>query len=68
MHHSYLTVVIPAYNEAARIGATLQRILAYFDSQPWDGDVIVVLDGGRDRTGRRGAPREWSRPARGRDP
>ena len=51
MHHSYLTVVIPAYNEAARIGATLQRILAYFDSQSWDGDVIVVLDGGADGTG-----------------
>jgi dolichyl-phosphate beta-glucosyltransferase len=51
MHQSYLTVVIPAYNEAARIGATLQRILQYFDSQSWDGDVIVVLDGGRDRTG-----------------
>jgi dolichyl-phosphate beta-glucosyltransferase len=51
MHEPYLTVVVPAYNEAARIGATLQRILAYFDAQAWDGDVIVVLDGGRDRTG-----------------
>jgi dolichyl-phosphate beta-glucosyltransferase len=45
-----LTVVIPAYNEAARIGLTLQRILAFFDAQSWDGDVIVVLDGGRDNT------------------
>src|SRR5687767_5968818 len=51
MHQPYLTVVIPAYNEAPRIAATLQRILAYFDAQAWDGEVIVVLDGGRDRTG-----------------
>jgi dolichyl-phosphate beta-glucosyltransferase len=51
MHESYLTVVVPAYNEAARIGLTLQRILTYFDSQSWNGDVIVVLDGGRDGTG-----------------
>jgi dolichyl-phosphate beta-glucosyltransferase len=47
----YLTVVIPAYREAARIGATLQRILAYFDTQSWNGNVIVVLDGGGDGTG-----------------
>jgi glycosyltransferase involved in cell wall biosynthesis len=51
MRDSHLTVVIPAFNEAARIGLTLQRILAYFDSQLWDGDIIVVLDGGRDGTG-----------------
>jgi len=47
----YLTVVIPAYNEAARIGLTLQRVLAHFDSQSWNGDIIVVLDGGADGTG-----------------
>lgn len=50
MHEPYLTVVVPAYNEAARIGLTLQHILAFFDSQSWVGDVIVVLDGGRDGT------------------
>jgi glycosyltransferase involved in cell wall biosynthesis len=46
----HLTVVIPAYKEAARIGLTLQRILTFFDSNAWDGEVIVVLDGGRDGT------------------
>jgi dolichyl-phosphate beta-glucosyltransferase len=46
----HLTVVIPAYNEAARIGLTLQRILAFFDRHAWRGDIIVVLDGGNDGT------------------
>jgi dolichyl-phosphate beta-glucosyltransferase len=50
MHKSFLTVVIPAYNEAARIGATLEHMLAYFDSRSWAADVIVVLDGGVDGT------------------
>lgn len=46
----HLTVVIPAYNEATRIGPTLTRILAYFERQPWPGDIIVVVDGGSDDT------------------
>jgi dolichyl-phosphate beta-glucosyltransferase len=47
----YLTVVIPAYREAARIGLTLQRILGFFDGQSWTGHIVVVLDGGGDGTG-----------------
>lgn len=50
MTQPYLTVVIPAYKEATRIGRSLQRILSYFDSQSWNGDVVVVLDGGNDGT------------------
>ncbi len=44
------SIVIPAYNESARIGATLKRVLAYVDSRSWNAEVIVVNDGSRDDT------------------
>jgi glycosyltransferase involved in cell wall biosynthesis len=42
--------VIPAYNESARIGQTLERVLACVDRQGWDAEVLVVDDGSEDRT------------------
>ena len=44
------SIVIPAYNEGARLGATLEKVLAYVHSQGWDAEVIVVNDGSRDHT------------------
>ena len=44
------SIVIPAYNEAARIGATLEKVLAYVHTQHWDAEVLVVNDGSRDNT------------------
>jgi glycosyltransferase involved in cell wall biosynthesis len=44
------SIVIPAYNEGARLGATLEKVLAYVHSQGWDAEVIVVNDGSRDGT------------------
>lgn len=44
------SIVIPAYNESARLGATLQKVLAYVHGQEWDAEVIVVNDGSRDDT------------------
>lgn len=41
-----LSLVIPAYNEAGRIGATVTSVCAYLDRQPYDWEVIVVIDGG----------------------
>jgi len=38
--------VIPAYNEAGRIGATVTHVCAYLDRQRYDWEVIVVIDGG----------------------
>jgi glycosyltransferase involved in cell wall biosynthesis len=49
---SSLSIVIPAYNESARIGKTLREVLAYLDAQPGGGEVIVVDDGSRDETSR----------------
>jgi len=44
------SIVIPAYNESARLGATLAKVLAYVHAQGWDAEVIVVNDGSRDDT------------------
>ena len=44
------SIIIPAYNESARLGTTLDRILAYLASQQWDAEIIVVNDGSRDET------------------
>lgn len=46
-----LSVVIPAYNEEARLGATLERILAYLGERDLDFEVLVADDGSRDGTG-----------------
>ncbi len=45
-----LSVVIPAYNEAHRIGETLKRIVAFCESRLSDWEVIVVDDGSSDDT------------------
>jgi dolichyl-phosphate beta-glucosyltransferase len=44
------SLIIPAYNEAARLSATLDRVLSYVSAQGWDAEVIVVNDGSRDQT------------------
>jgi glycosyltransferase involved in cell wall biosynthesis len=44
------SIIIPAYNEGARLGTTLDRVLAYVQAQGWDAEVIVVNDGSRDST------------------
>lgn len=40
-----LSLVIPAYNEAGRIGATVEQVCAYLDAQAYDWEVVVVIDG-----------------------
>jgi dolichyl-phosphate beta-glucosyltransferase len=44
------SIVIPAYNEGTRLGATLEKVLAYVRARGWDAEVIVVNDGSRDNT------------------
>ena len=46
-----LSIVIPAYNEARRIGLTLEKIYAYLDDQEISAQVLVVDDGSTDGTG-----------------
>jgi len=45
-----LSIVIPAYNEAARIEGTLERVLWCVQKCAWDAEVLVVDDGSTDRT------------------
>lgn len=47
---SRLSVVIPAYNEAARIRASLQGAADYLAAGPFDADIVVVDDGSTDGT------------------
>jgi len=46
----HLSLIIPAFNEEARIGKSLDRILSYLQSQPYSSEVIIVDDGSWDRT------------------
>jgi glycosyltransferase involved in cell wall biosynthesis len=48
--HPRLSVVIPAYNECARIEGTLERVLACIAKCEWDAEVLVVDDGSTDET------------------
>lgn len=45
-----LSIVIPAFNEARRIGATLDQLSAFLSRQPWDWEIRVVDDGSADDT------------------
>ena len=45
-----LSLVIPAYNEEARLGATLQRVLTWMGQRRMAAEVLVVDDGSKDRT------------------
>jgi dolichyl-phosphate beta-glucosyltransferase len=46
----FLSVIVPAYNEANRIGDSLTALLAYLQKQPYTWEVLVVDDGSRDQT------------------
>jgi len=45
-----LSLLIPAYNESARLGATLGRVMAYLHAQPYPSEVLVIDDGSTDGT------------------
>jgi dolichyl-phosphate beta-glucosyltransferase len=45
-----VSIVIPAYNEASRLPATLDRVERYLGSSGIPAEVIVVDDGSRDAT------------------
>ena len=54
-----LSLVIPAYNEEARLPATLATVVRYLSTQPYSWEVIVADDGSEDATPSIAA--EWSR-------
>jgi glycosyltransferase involved in cell wall biosynthesis len=50
MAHPRLSIVIPAYNESARIEDALERVMSCVSEQGWDAEVLVVDDGSKDDT------------------
>jgi dolichyl-phosphate beta-glucosyltransferase len=47
-----LSVVIPAYNEEARLGTTLERVAGWIDARRLEAEIVVVDDGSKDATPR----------------
>jgi glycosyltransferase involved in cell wall biosynthesis len=50
MSEPYLSIVIPAYNEAGRIEGTLEQVRSYAAAKPFRVELMVVDDGSTDRT------------------
>jgi dolichyl-phosphate beta-glucosyltransferase len=45
-----LSFIVPAYNEGARLGNTVEQVLRYLQAQPYSSEVIIVNDGSTDDT------------------
>jgi dolichyl-phosphate beta-glucosyltransferase len=45
-----ISIVIPAYNEGARIGRALDAVLLCIHERDWHAEVVVVNDGSTDNT------------------
>ena len=45
-----VSIVVPAFNEAARIGGSIQKISAFMRRSPLSYELIVVDDGSADET------------------
>jgi len=45
-----ISIIIPAYNESARIGNALSEVLRCVQERDWHAEIVVVNDGSTDRT------------------
>ena len=50
MPFPYYSIIVPAFNEAERLGASLERMLAFIAESRWSAEIIVVNDGSVDNT------------------
>jgi dolichyl-phosphate beta-glucosyltransferase len=46
-----LSLIVPAYNEAARLPSRLRTLREFLATRPWRTEILVVDDGSADRTG-----------------
>jgi dolichyl-phosphate beta-glucosyltransferase len=44
------SIVVPCYNESARVGSSLEKIVSYTQTRGWNAEILVVNDGSRDDT------------------
>ncbi|GIF96624.1 glycosyltransferase [Catellatospora citrea] len=72
--HADLELVVPAFNEAARLPATLAEVTGFLSAKPWHTRVVVVDNGSTDDTAAIVDARGWdvevvvvgcSRPGKG---
>jgi dolichyl-phosphate beta-glucosyltransferase len=47
-----LSIIVPAYNEESRLGASLAELRGFLAEQPWTWEIRVVDDGSVDATAR----------------
>jgi len=50
LKNPYLSIIIPAYNEATRLPGSLKKIQAFLDRQPYSAEIVVVENGSSDNT------------------
>ncbi|MGB7267554.1 MAG: dolichyl-phosphate beta-glucosyltransferase [Terracidiphilus sp.] len=50
MSYPRYSIVIPAYNEGARISGALEAVVECIHKRGWSAEVVVVDDGSRDQT------------------
>jgi len=50
MANTYLSVIVPAFNEEKRIGASLENMVSFLRRQSYSSEIIVVDDGSSDKT------------------
>ena len=46
----FVSIVMPAYNEEARLPGGLDRVIAFLAAEPFDSEIVIADDGSRDRT------------------
>lgn len=50
MSNCFLSIIIPAYNEANRLPKTLESLFTFLNDQSYTAEVVVVENGSRDNT------------------
>ena len=49
-NHTYVSIIIPVYNEQTRIGKTLTTLVNYLSRQDYHWEIVIVNDGSQDNT------------------
>ena len=50
MTSPFLSIIIPAHNEAKRLPITLEQVFAFLQTQDYPAEVLVVENGSTDET------------------